>query len=226
VVSFRLDVEGIGDADGDATRYTRLMAFYTPDTVGQVRAALDALQALGRPPRFVAVGLCSGAYWAFHAALEDERVVAAQLVNPRALYWDEGLEARREARRLRLLSRGTTWRRLGRGEVGPARVGRFVTGTAHLARQLPARIREGRGTLARIDAAFDRLADARKPVLFVFGAGEPLRDELERARRLPPQERWPNLDLELVDGRDHTLRPLSMQRQVHEILDRALERTL
>jgi hypothetical protein len=39
-------------------------------------------------------------------------------------------------------------------------------------------------------------------------------------------EQWPNITLERVHGRDHTLRPLISQRQAHEALDRALARDL
>ena len=50
--------------------------------------------------RFMLGGLCSGAYWSFHAALLDERVPAVLLLNPRALVWDAGLGPGRDLRAL------------------------------------------------------------------------------------------------------------------------------
>ena len=43
---------------------------------------------------------------------------------------------------------------------------------------------------------------------------------------LNSNERWPNVKLELIPGRDHTLRPLYSQERAHEALDRALDREL
>src|SRR5205085_341196 len=88
VPTLRLDLEGIGDADGEATRFQDMGALYTPELVRQVLAALGALDARGLGSSYVLAGLCSGAFWAFHAALEDERVTAAFMLNPQTLFWN------------------------------------------------------------------------------------------------------------------------------------------
>ena len=58
VPSVRIDVEGIGDADGDAGMYVDVGRFYTPDRGSQIVTMLDALQGEGirapfRPRRVV-----------------------------------------------------------------------------------------------------------------------------------------------------------------------------
>lgn len=216
VPTVRLDVEGLGDSDGESGRYAELAAFHAPERVEQVCGALDVLAATGLAPRFVVGGLCAGAYWAFHCALQDERVGAAIMLNPRALYWDEGLEVRREARRLRLLSSGTVWRRLLRGEVTVARLRRFVAGAMRSGLTAP------RGE-DPVPAAFDRLRELDRRAVFIFCDGEPLRQELEDVGHLPPGDRWPNIELAFFAGRDHTARPRWMRPQLHAALDRALE---
>src|SRR6202034_233365 len=50
--------------------------------------------------RFVVGGLCAGAYWSLHAALDDARVTASLMINPRALVWDPGLLPARDLRKL------------------------------------------------------------------------------------------------------------------------------
>jgi hypothetical protein len=35
-------------------------------------------------------------------------------------------------------------------------------------------------------------------------------------------EQWPNVELESLPGRDHTLRPINAQRAGHDFLDRQL----
>lgn len=226
VPTVRIDLEGIGDADGDARRYARVIEFYVPRLVAQVRATLDALEALGLPGRFLVGGLCSGAYWAFHAAQQDARVRAALLVNPRTLAWDDAQEVRREVSHLRLLTRGSTWRRLASGEVGRERLADFAGSGMRAIAQLPRRLVEREPAGATLDAALDLLRDRRQSVTFVFGEREPLRDELERRAWLRDRARWPNLDFVPIEGRDHTLRPPAMQRQAHAALDGALERAL
>ncbi len=228
VPTLRLDLEGIGDAAGDAGRLTKLDEFYTPELVAQTRAALDELEARGLGRHFVLAGLCSGAYWSFQAALQDERVRAAFLLNPRALFWDPSLETIRDLRRG--LLRRSSWLKLSRGEVSPMEVGTLV-------RQAPGALTSmSRRTFARrrarafggdeLDHALDRLRDQNKRLLFVFSGEEPLHDELQREGRLDRKGRWPNIELDVVPGRHHTLRSTESQQRAHEALDRALKREL
>ena len=101
IPTLRLDLRGIGDADGDAGAYTRNASFYVPELVDQVLETLDALEQRGVGSRFVLGGLCSGAYWSFHAALRDQRVRSALLMNPMILYWDRSITAERDAREVK-----------------------------------------------------------------------------------------------------------------------------
>ena len=68
-----------------------------PDYVAQVRAVLDALQRRGLPRRFLLAGLCAGAYWSLHTALEDDRVAAVGLLNPRELTEEDYEELYKQA---------------------------------------------------------------------------------------------------------------------------------
>jgi hypothetical protein len=83
-----------------------------------------------------------------------------------------------------------------------------------------------RGELDQLDLALDRLGASGKQLAFLFSEDEPLHEELERQGRLSHKERWPNLELDLLPGRDHTLRPVHSQLRAHDALDRALQREL
>ena len=237
VPTLRIDLGGIGDSDGDASRFESDEAFYEPHFVGQARAALDVLEARGLAPRFVLGGLCSGAYWSLYAAIEDERIPAALLLNPRALLFDGWTEAVRETRELRRkLFSGNAWRRALRGEVSYSRpfriAGRFLLQVAlapfRLPRRIAARLRARAVGGDEIDLVFDRLRDQGKRALMVFVGREPLHEEFVRDGRLARFERWPNIDLEVraFDAETHTLRPLWLQRAVHAMVDEAIEREL
>src|SRR5207342_1826378 len=84
------------------------------------------------------------AYWAFHIAAEDDRIVESIILNPRAMIWDDGLLARREAKKVGQVLDTRAWRRLVRGQIAPSRfvdVSRALVGSAASgARRAPARI--------------------------------------------------------------------------------------
>lgn len=225
VRTLRLDLEGIGDAEGSHQRLTALAELYRQELVDQVCAALDTLERRGVGERFVLVGLCSGAYWSFHAALRDERVAAAFMLNPQALFWDESLEASRALRRG--VMRTSSWRKLARGQVPLARL-RDLAWRAPIT--LPRRALGRRAARRRgeneLEQALDRLRDSDKMLRFVFSGNEPLYEELELEGYMARLARWPNASVEFIPGRVHTLRPLQAQQGAQEALDRALTTVL
>jgi len=218
VRTLRLDLEGLGDADGDWPG--DLAGLYSQDRVSQTLAAIDELTARGLGQRVMLVGLCSGAHWSFHAALLDERVVAAVMLNPAAIFWEPSLLTLRAFRRRASRS---SWRRaLHRGVP--------LTQIAAVGAQMPTVLAElARGSRERsrkLDRALDELARAGKNVTFAFSSNQPLWHEFGREGRLDREQRRENVTFEMLPGTDHLLRPLHAQRQAHAALDGALEREL
>lgn len=223
----RLDVAGIGDSDGDASRYARDAGLYAPGLVPQVLAALDALERSRVAHRFVVGGLCAGAYWAFHAALQDDRVVSAVMINPAALIWNEDLGAARDLRAL--VNQPFSLARLRRAATPERRraVARWLLGTPRRLRdRVSARGRAGTGCDADIDVSIDRFLHSGKRALMLFSDHEPLETELTRSGRMGRLRGAETVALEQIAVRDHTLRPAWAQARAHEALDRALEREL
>ena len=201
-------------------------ALYTLALVDQALASIDELERRGLPPSFLLAGLCSGAYWSFHAALRDPRVVATYLLNPRALIWDDSLDKEREARKMRGVLSGSSWRQVLRGEVSPKRMGQIVRAgtTAPFRARAAAVVRRDRQR--ELDRALGRMRDTGKRMVLVFGGNEPLHEELEREGRLADLEQWPNTELAELPGNDHSFRPIRSQHYVHAVLERALDREL
>jgi pimeloyl-ACP methyl ester carboxylesterase len=224
VPSLRLDLDGLGDSDGDGERFGDMAELYAPELLEQTRAALDRLERHCDVHRFALVGHCSGAFWSFHGALSDERVVAALMVNPRTFFWDASQATLRYVRRGLLLP--SSWRLIARGHVRPARIAAVVLQTPRsvLGRALAGRRRSREND--ELALALDTLRSAGKRVRIVFSEGEPLHEELERQGRLRQGERWSNLTLQLIPGRDHALRPLHSQQHAERALDRGLDSEL
>ncbi|MBA2255090.1 MAG: hypothetical protein H0W07_08260 [Chloroflexi bacterium] len=229
VPTLRVDFVGIGDADGDAGVYVDVGRFYTPDLGEQVTAIIDALESRGVGQRFVLIGLCSGAYWAFNTAAADDRVVAAVLLNPRALVWDPALEAHRDARLARRAMQPYSWRRILRGEVKAARLLRIGRAMAlqpwRGLLRIPGRLRHRRRAdpqTVKLERTLDQLRDSRTRVVVAFSGDEAVRHELERDGIIARIDRWPNVVMEDLPARDHTVRPIAAQNAVHDLIDREL----
>jgi alpha-beta hydrolase superfamily lysophospholipase len=215
VPTFRLDFAGIGDAEGDG-RFADVASLYEPEFVGQVSAALDALQRRLGTQRFVLAGLCSGGYWAFQGALHDPRVVASASINAGVLEWSPLLLRDRRLQPLRESLRQSLR-------------GRNLNDLPDLTRVIARRLRGkaaralGGDSLAR---SFDRLRDRNTTVLLLFAELEPQLHELDRDGYLSRLQRWPNVTVDRLPGRDHTLRPRPMQEHAHAALDRMLSEVL
>lgn len=70
IASLRFDLAG----HGDSARLTGEHSFEAQAVI-DIRAAMDALTALSGVARIAIFGICSGAYHAYAAALQDERIV-------------------------------------------------------------------------------------------------------------------------------------------------------
>jgi hypothetical protein len=237
VSTLRIDLAGIGDSDGDAAALVRVAALYVPGYVDQARGALDMLEARGLPPRFVLLGLCSGAYWSMHAALQDERVAGVIMLNPRTLVWDAWRHTVQRTRDLReRLLLGSTWRKVLRGEITLARHLETAHAIAARAVHTPLRARERiaasrrreQGEADPAEGLFDALRDRDQSALLLLTGKEPLRSNLAAIGVFDRLDRWPNLKLALLgtSADTHTLTPVWLQQQVHEEVDGALQAEL
>jgi hypothetical protein len=226
VPTARIDLAGIGDADGDERTSISNAGLYAPERHAETLAILDQLAARGVAERFVLGGLCSGAYWALHAALADTRVVSALMVNLYAFFWDDGLVAERETRGSIQALQGNAWRRLWRRDLTADQLRTAIASIR------PARLRAGAGHPVEraqrpaLEHVLDRLRDHGTDALLLLSRGEPLFDQLVRAQVIERRERWPNLAIEQIPSRDHLFRALALQARVHGALDGALERVL
>jgi pimeloyl-ACP methyl ester carboxylesterase len=214
----RLDQSGIGDSDGDE-RYEDLAEYYDAHITNRTVATLDALEARGLPARFVLVGLCTGAYWSFQGALGDRRVVGAFAINLPFFF--------RTWWAIHVLHAWAA-RRRPREEDRPA-TSRARSALSWLFPVLPLGRRALRAVLRApdsVDRAVNELRDRSVELLLMFSGGEPQYDELIGDRRIERFNRLPNVHVRRIPGRDHSIRPLPVQRYVSHELDAALMRVL
>ena len=222
VVSLRLDLNGIGESDGEAV--LDVEALYQNHLVDQIEFAIESLRARLGVHRFVAVGLCSGAFWALHAAVRDPEIRAAVMLNPRLFLWDPDVDRLRALRRtVKGLTSWEDWRRVARGEVKLGDVKRIAV-EGFRARRADA-VRPFERQMEALAEARRALARNRNRAVIVFTEGEPLLSEMEEQRALPP-ENDPRLRCIRIPNGGHTFRPLWIQKLAHELIDNEIESAL
>ena len=145
---------------------------YTLDAIADVQSAMTLLGHLRGTRRFVLVGLCSGAYLAYHTAIADARVAGQVLVNPYAFEWKEGDPVAPRLREaihstrfyVRALLDPGIWARALRGDVNAMHIARLLSERfyARLDSALPAISARLRGRLAPtngVQRAFSALCE-------------------------------------------------------------------
>ena len=225
VAAMRIDLAGLGDsgplADGGEKR------LYASESAADVKAAIDALVARGCK-NVLLVGLCSGGYVSFQAALTDTRVRGLVMIDPLAFAWREGDDVERAPSRdypaaryyWRAAMRRSTWKRMVQGELDLQGVAR------ELASRLASRVAWGMGVaavrigvkpLVATDLArkFASLLRRGTRVLVVFNGDEPMVDRFAgELGQLYSALRRRGLRIEMIEGADHVFVPIWSQHHV------------
>lgn len=220
VPTVRFDQRGIGDSDGGENYYLDIERFYDARATDEVIAILDYLEGCGLPDRFALVGFCSSAYYSFQAALVDERVLGAFMINAPFFYrawWDmhvpNGWVSARKHRQ------DDPWFIAW----GLSTLKGMLRALIHSRRLL---LRARRLAPDRVDAALKHLSDQGTEVLLMFKPDAHLYHEILEDRHFDRIAQLPNVTLARIPGCDVRFRPLALQRFVSDELDRALTRTL
>ncbi len=228
--AFRFDVSGLGDSV--AVPGARENRIYTKDSCADVASAMTLLGQMRGTTRFVLVGLCSGAYLAYHSAVADERVVGQVLLSSYAFEWKEGDPVAPTERRFlstRFYTRAAfdrrVWLRALRGEVQVRAIARAMLerARARIDAELPnikARLRGERGPRNEIEAGFLALCDRGVQSLLVSSFNDGGLDMIagylgEDARKM---RKRPEFVLKVVDDADHTFSSLEAQQVLYGIV--------
>jgi len=237
VSSVRLDIRGVGDSGGPDASDEHFERLYSPEALNDVAVGIEHIRDHFDARRFAVVGLCSGSVAGLHLAGERDDVVAAVLINPPFLIWDKyASDSAHWAHIVSRIAQARQWRRLLTGQVttGDA-LGVLRSGWRALGAQY------GRDS----DVAERRLADEYWPdhgkavvsalkrggrngkaLAFIYSQGDVGLTYLERqlgdvAGRLRNEF---GATLDIVEGADHTFRPLWTQDTLQTLVEGALEK--
>lgn len=230
IPALRIDLEGIGEADGEEAPLREVGEFFDPRYAEQALGVIDSLSRAGTAEQFVLIGLCSGAYWSFRAALGNRRVRRALMINSGALVWRQNLYTDRAIHDLSRLRDPAWWWGLvtGKHSRKGAReaLGVLRRKLGSLARGLLGKLRgSGRAEAARepdLATDLERLERRGTHLTIAFSGGEILFGELEADGTMELLGGRPGIRLEELPGADHTLRPVGAQAAAHELIAREI----
>ena len=228
--SLRFDVAGIGDSPG--RQGARHQPIYAEDPIDDVRRVAAWLAHRGYR-RYTALGLCSGAYVAFHAAVREPGLTGLVLVNLQRFVWREGDQVEIAAERTfhgtgfyrAKLFDVATWQRILEGRVDVAGIARLLT--SHTRKRLAASMSElaGRrhgsaGERRRIVQGFVTLAERGVRTLLLYSATDGGLDErdLYLGRGGRKLRGLAGVRQQLIEGADHTFSARWAREHVFQVL--------
>jgi len=221
IASLRMDFAGIGDSQAPDDADVHVLE---ADRTGDIKAALDALEAIGYR-RFAVQGLCAGAYHGFHAALADPRIGTLLLVNmPLFQFANDGSLAflnqamQSPADVLKRLRGLEGWKRVAllalRGELDIKL--RMHMQAAWLVGRAGSLLRQARSLAGLKHASFaqvsmERLA-TRANTLFLLAEGDAGVSAL--VNEFGPTPKPPGATVQIIRGLDHALSSAAMRQLV------------
>jgi alpha-beta hydrolase superfamily lysophospholipase len=228
VPSLRLDATGIGDSDGADVHARTLETMCTRELVTDVQAAVRYTRDVLGAPRVVPVGLCSGAFAAYRAAVHEPSVTGAVMMNLQTTEWDRGewerdlaQHARRSVRRRGVVRSVRRLRNTGLQTLAGATRGQLAEMRARLAISRRTSVHAlPESSAAGLREELRRLRQRDVDMLFVFSSGDlGITYVTRRLGSLDALEGELGARLAVIDGPDHTFRPLWS----HGVLRQAVE---
>ena len=219
VPSMRFDLSGIGDSQ---QRTDGIPA--DEGAVADIRTAMDAAQERHGTSAFVAIGLCSGAVSAFHAALADERVIGAVLINPQGFdhdpAWNAHVVNQTDARKYvkRSLMSADSWQRALTGRIDYRRLVTVLQSRAGQMVSVPDTVAP---IATRLRGEFMSLARRGVEVLVVCSDGDASVNYMSAilGRGVAQGIREERFSLRLFPAADHSLTLSSSQHALFELVD-------
>ncbi|MFV0280056.1 MAG: alpha/beta fold hydrolase [Rhodoblastus sp.] len=233
VASLRMDLSGVGDSLSPRSlspQGPERAPLFDRSLTRDVEAAVDWLFSNGI--REVALfGACSGAYQAFHAAIEDKRVKRIALVNQACFIYGPTyamqIEAWRRTKAADIAMKLASFEGAAENAPGGARALLFSlakkvakAGLAHATDATYALRRRVPG-LNMVERWFSELSSRGAEVLLIYSENDPGLSELERhlGARSHDETPLPGVYTKLIADTDHELTPQSARAAVSAALD-------
>lgn len=227
----RLDLSGIGDSPPRPGAEPNVV--YSRHAAADIAAAVQYLKAQRGVTECHLMGLCSGAYHAFKAAVAGQAVASSLMINPLTFFWQEGdrLSDFKDyeipeltAKYRKKIFTTDPWRRLLRSQLDLSLIGKFAVRRLWLVFTAP--LIEA-AKLLRLPLTHDlarELATAAGhdiELRFVFAANAPGFVLLRRqsGRAITRLQATGMTTVDFVTGADHTFTRFEARERLVQVLD-------
>jgi alpha/beta superfamily hydrolase len=230
----RMDIAGIGDSDPWAGEPENVV--YSHAALQDVRHGVDFLRRDHGARDVRVVGLCSGAYYAFKAAVARLPLDDAVIVNPLTFFWKDGMSlayprhrVATDIKRYRINSFSiASWRKLLSGQVDLRQLSQVLWRHLRVALATPVRAAAraaGRPFPDDLPTELRHAAAAGISLQFVFSDGDPGFELLCQqgggsARRMQARD---ELTVSVIAAADHTFTDLKARAALIDVLTRKVE---
>lgn len=230
----RFDIAGIGDSapwPGESENVV-----YSPRAVNDVAIALTYLRERWGVVSSEAVGLCSGAYHGFKAAVAGLPLRAVAVVNPLVFFWKPGMSltypsyqvSQATANYKKSFLKLEKWKKLLSGKVDVREAAGLVAQRVWfrakaMIRDVARRI--GLPTTGDLGTELDAVAARDVGLRFVFSVGDPGEDLLtvEGGSSLKKLTRQKKLAMRRIQGPNHSFTPLWSHSALATVLEAELD---
>lgn len=218
---FRIDMSGIGDSVVADRAKENLE--YINTSSEEILAAIQALSSNYLDFKYVVMGLCSGAYFSFHASIDLENIDICEcvLINPLTFYWEGGAgneSSKSENFNLwgwykKAIIRPGSWIKLLKGKINIREFSTMLIMRGRIVLKIKAKhmsqfalgANENRHYMD-LDWDLDKIANNNTHILFVLSRNDPGYDILmttagKTAKKLTKQG---SLTLKFIENADHT----------------------
>lgn len=238
VTVLRIDLSGIGDSLPRAGAAENVV--YSLEAQMDIALALKYMQSQIGNGECHLLGLCSGAYHAFKAAVAGQSLASVVMINPLTFFWTPGTSlnsgvkdyevAELSSRYQRQIFSLEPWRKLVSGRLDVGFVLQVATqGLRSVAQRRFEAFARIVGVRLKNDLAEDLLGVALRgtAVKFVFATGAPGYGLLSRqtGRRLRMMIAKNQISIDFISGADHTFTRLDTRNQLISLLDALLLKT-
>ena len=226
--AFRFDVGGLGDSRTPPG--ARENSLYSQQSILDVQEAMTFLSRTIDAEKFVLLGICSGAYLAFHSTVKDPRVSAQVLVNPQTFQWREGdsleIKIKKQSYKAtrfyrRALFEKDTWVRLYRRDINLRGIAdELIVRTRQQVLARVSRMLSPSEQVGHVARSFAAISDRGTHSLLVYSGNDGGIDVIEShlGGQGGRMRRRKNFRFELLEGADHTITPLSSQDELTRLL--------
>ncbi len=226
---FRIDIPGLGDSYLSSREDEHNE--YIENSSEEVRQIIHAVNEYFGEGQYVVTGLCSGAYFSFHAALDlpQLNIVESLLINPLTFYWEKGMSFDTAPSKnfgawnwyRKALMNPNSWKKLLSGKVEYGYLAKTVYERAKI--KISSKTKGMRDKLSSsteekkqdLDRDLNSIAQNGTHLTFLLAKSDPGYDLLmtsggRTAKRLIGKNK---LSIYMVDGADHTFSKFKPRRE-------------